>query len=584
MKKWLLLALLLPLFGMAQENLWPDREFDATGVKTEAHSGEKAGVFGVTAQTRWTSYNERKLKIEPYAVYRATAWAKCEKGSNGRVCALYTYGWYSFGWNFMFSSTLQPDGEWRKITVDFYGPDETYTFIPLVIEGSSKAKAWIDELEIVKVKTAEEHIAELQKIAKPANHEARLLARYYLRKGDFAALKKLAAVTDGISRGDIDCLIIQNKLDETNNLSYISDMISGGGINTPDGPKRLNEFMAPLTMLQRVQVLVDAFRKGENEASCRRAWELTIPSFDISGRLRRAELTDKLVELDMANKLVTAADNEKKIPEDLAKSWYKKGMQILMAVEQKRVNIGRRVIKIDGVALRGDTHVIVIPEEATPSEAFAAEELAYYLEEMTGQLFDIVTDKADVQKYPIFLGRSRLLEKYGFSVDYKKLGLEGIHVESNPQNHALLLGGGQRGVLYSVYTLLDDYLGCRWFTADCSFIPKAAETVELNNLKTVFVPYLRRAQQDERRGRPRGCEVGQPRHLLRLRSYVQLACAAGHLRGGASGILFGNQGKARRRTVAALSDESGRPPHRDGGDPQTHPGASGSHDLQRLPE
>ena len=89
MKKWLLLALMLPLFGMAQENLWPDREFDATGVRTEAHSGEKAGVFGVTAQTRWTSYNGRKLKIEPYAVYRATAWAKCEAGSNGKVYALY---------------------------------------------------------------------------------------------------------------------------------------------------------------------------------------------------------------------------------------------------------------------------------------------------------------------------------------------------------------------------------------------------------------------------------------------------------------------------------------------------------------
>ncbi len=490
MKKWLLLALLLPLFGMAQENLWPDREFDTMGVKTEAHSGEKAGMFGVTAQVRWTSYSERKLKIEPYAVYRATAWAKCEKDSNGKVFALYTYGWYCFGWNFMFSSTLQPDGEWHKISVDFYGPDETYTFIPLVIEGSSKAKAWIDELEIVKVKSAEEHIAELQKLAAPKVYEARLLARYYLRKGDFAALKKLAAVTDGISRGDIDCLIIQNKLDEANNLSYISDMISGGGIDTPDGPKRLNEFMAPLTVLQRVQVLVDAFRKGENMVSCRKAWELTIPTLALGGQLRRAQLADKLNELNTANELVMGADDEKAIPDDLAKSWYKKGMQILMDVEEKRANVGRRIIKIDGVALRNDTHVIVIPEEATPSEAFAADELAYYLEEMTGQSFDIVTDKDDVQKYPIFLGRSRLLEKYGFSVDYKKLGLEGIHVESNPQNHALLLGGGQRGVLYSVYTLLDDYLGCRWFTADCSFIPKAAETVELNNLKNIFVPYL----------------------------------------------------------------------------------------------
>ena len=490
MKKWLLLALMLPLFGMAQENLWPDREFDKMGVETEAHSGKKAGMFSVAAETRWASYSGRKLKIEPYAVYRATAWAKCEAGSDGTVSALYTYGWYSFGWFFMFNVNLKPDGEWHKVSVDFYGPDETYDFIPLVIAGSRKAKAWIDELEIVKVKSAEEHIAELQKLAKPAYNEARLLARYYLRKGDFAALKKLAAVTDGVSRGDIDCLIIQNKLDEANNLSYLADMISSGAINTPDGPKRLNELMAPLTVLQRVQVLVDAFRKGEEVDSCRKAWELTIPTLALNGQLRRAQMADKLVELDRANELVKAADDEKAIPDDLAKSWYKKGMQILMEVERKQANVGRRIVKIDGVALRGDTHVIVIPEETTPSEAFAADELAYYLEEMTGQSFDIVTDKEDVTKYPIFLGRSRLLEKYGFSVDYKKLGLEGIHVESNPQNHALLLGGGQRGVLYSVYTLLDDYLGCRWFTADCSFIPKAAETVELNNLKNVFVPYL----------------------------------------------------------------------------------------------
>ena len=189
MKKSLLLALLLPMLCMAQENLWPDREFDATGVKTESHSGEKAGMFGVTSQTRWASYNGRKLKIEPYAVYRATAWAKCEAGSEGTVSALYTYGWYSFGWNFMFNVNLKPDGEWHKVSVDFYGPDETYDFIPLVISGSSKAKAWIDELEIVKVKSAEEHIAELLKIAKPTDHEARLLARYYLRKGDFDAMK-----------------------------------------------------------------------------------------------------------------------------------------------------------------------------------------------------------------------------------------------------------------------------------------------------------------------------------------------------------------------------------------------------------
>jgi hypothetical protein len=39
-------------------------------------------------------------------------------------------------------------------------------------------------------------------------------------------------------------------------------------------------------------------------------------------------------------------------------------------------------------------------------------------------------------------------------------------------NHLVIAGGPVRGVLYGVYGLLEDHLGCRWFTPDCSRIPK----------------------------------------------------------------------------------------------------------------
>ena len=36
----------------------------------------------------------------------------------------------------------------------------------------------------------------------------------------------------------------------------------------------------------------------------------------------------------------------------------------------------------------------------------------------------------------------------------------------------VLLGGNDRGQLYSVYTFLENYLGCRFFAKDCTVTPK----------------------------------------------------------------------------------------------------------------
>ncbi|MBP5639723.1 MAG: hypothetical protein J6X55_09615, partial [Victivallales bacterium] len=502
MKKWFLMLLSLSCLCMAQENLWPDREFDATGVNTEAHSGEKAGYFTVSKQTNWASFRPTTLKVEPYAVYRATAWVKCEKGSDGSIHALFTYGWNSFGWDFQFRAPLKPDGEWHQVSVDFWGPDERHDFLPLIAEGSSHVKAWIDELEIVKIKSGADHIAQLQKLARPTSYMARLLARFYQRQGDLKALKKMAADTDPISRADIDCLIVRHKMDPDNDLDYIADMIANGGICTPRGPQVLKELLASLSFEQRATVLARAFLKGGNSASAHKAWDVAVGDLKITGQLRVSEFATRMAKLDTLSQMFQEAEEKKLLPQDVAATWYRLCYRILMDFERKRANLGRRVVKIDGVALRADTHVIVLPEEPTPSEQFAAKDLAYHLEEMTGQSLEILVGPGNLRQYPIFIGRNRLLEKYGFTVDYERLGLEGIHVESNPQNHALLLGGGQRGVMYSVYTLLDDFLGCRWFTTDCSYIPKAAETVELKNLKKVFVPYLEQRDANYTCNRP----------------------------------------------------------------------------------
>ena len=85
------------------------------------------------------------------------------------------------------------------------------------------------------------------------------------------------------------------------------------------------------------------------------------------------------------------------------------------------------------------------------------------------------------------VGKSALLRDLGANVDFEALGLEGIAIKT--AGPALVLAGNRRGVLYAVYTFLEDYLGCRWLTPDCTVLPKR-KTFDIKTLDCVYVPPL----------------------------------------------------------------------------------------------
>ncbi|MBR4219603.1 MAG: DUF4838 domain-containing protein [Victivallales bacterium] len=143
-----------------------------------------------------------------------------------------------------------------------------------------------------------------------------------------------------------------------------------------------------------------------------------------------------------------------------------------------------RKITLCGKQLTAASHVIITPAKATPSEAFAAEELRDHLAKMTGETLAIVSEGTQDGRSPIFIGKCASLP---VQVDWRKLGLEGIHIET--AGNALVLVGGQRGVLYAVYTFLEDYLDCRWFATDCIVIPNSGEK-RIDSIRKVYVPPL----------------------------------------------------------------------------------------------
>jgi len=131
---------------------------------------------------------------------------------------------------------------------------------------------------------------------------------------------------------------------------------------------------------------------------------------------------------------------------------------------------------------------IVMAEGASPSERHAAQELQHFLHEMTGATLAIATDAGPISAHEILLGDNEHLRKLGIRVDFAALGDEGYVIQTFG-DHLVIAGGRLRGTMYGVYGLLEDHLGCRWFTPKVSRIPKR-DHLTLGDLNDRQIPPL----------------------------------------------------------------------------------------------
>jgi len=149
---------------------------------------------------------------------------------------------------------------------------------------------------------------------------------------------------------------------------------------------------------------------------------------------------------------------------------------------------GNCAIVIGGKTVGAKTHAIVLPDKPTPQEKHAAADLAVHITKLTGQTLPVIPDAKLDKRSPIVVGRcDATLGKLGVKVDFASLGLEGIVIRT--KGPALVLAGNRRGVLYAVYTFLEDYCNCRWLTPDCTVIPKTG-TLKVPDLNVRYIPPL----------------------------------------------------------------------------------------------
>jgi hypothetical protein len=122
-------------------------------------------------------------------------------------------------------------------------------------------------------------------------------------------------------------------------------------------------------------------------------------------------------------------------------------------------------------AIKGVTnYVIVIPEKATTQDQKAANELRFWLGAITDANFVIVTDAQPSKDCEISIGKTNRLPQVCSDVNENRFGDEGYGI-SVKGGKIFLVGGKRRGPINAVISLLEEDIGCRWYTKDVNRIP-----------------------------------------------------------------------------------------------------------------
>ena len=141
------------------------------------------------------------------------------------------------------------------------------------------------------------------------------------------------------------------------------------------------------------------------------------------------------------------------------------------------LSVSACLVRADALQLAGNgrsDYRVVIADSAEQPIPAVAEDFVHLFEEITGARLPIVTDAEPMGPHEIIIGPSEHLDNLAVYIDWAKLGREG-YVIRTAGAHLLLFGGPARGTLNAVYTFLEKYVGCRWYTPDFSVIPKTPD-------------------------------------------------------------------------------------------------------------
>lgn len=132
---------------------------------------------------------------------------------------------------------------------------------------------------------------------------------------------------------------------------------------------------------------------------------------------------------------------------------------------------------------------ILLPQDASDRLELASQELVVFFSEATGIVLPVqeeVDGLSTADKY-ISIGQTKLFNSTGIALDKSALGADGVRIITK-DNTIFLLGGGDDGALFAVYTLLEDLFNYDWFYQDCYSLDKGVTDVKLKAYDITDIP------------------------------------------------------------------------------------------------
>lgn len=111
-------------------------------------------------------------------------------------------------------------------------------------------------------------------------------------------------------------------------------------------------------------------------------------------------------------------------------------------------------------------YVIVIAADAGKNDQHAAQVLQDYVKRMSGATLGIIKENAYKDQPAVFIGHTGRSEK----VLTGKIKPEGFLLASDDRD-LYIIGGSGKGIVYGVYALLEQYLGCRKYSQQPATVP-----------------------------------------------------------------------------------------------------------------
>jgi len=136
------------------------------------------------------------------------------------------------------------------------------------------------------------------------------------------------------------------------------------------------------------------------------------------------------------------------------------------------------------------SHVLVVAEEASPSERQAALEVQDLFRQATGLTLPIVSTPPSEEVPRIVIGQGAAARALGVDPDPDALGEQGYRLKAIPP-HVVIAGTPAAGTLYGAHRFLEQALKVRWIAPGVTIVPRTSEVRFPQDVDEVKQPAFR---------------------------------------------------------------------------------------------